>query len=417
MILLRLALQSLLSRWLTVSLTVFTVAVSVALFLGVEKVRTGAKESFAGTISDTDLIVGARSGGVQLLLYSVFRIGGATNNITWESYQDIAARPEIDWIVPLSLGDSHRQFRVMGTTTTYFSRYKYRGGRSLAMSDGRRFEDLFDAVVGADVADALGYSVGDPIVVSHGIASFTDHENLPFRISGILEKTGTPVDRTVLVSLEAIQAIHVDWQSGAPIPGQTTPEAEIRAMDLTPAAVTAAMIGTDSPLQVFSLQRWINEYPEEPLLAVLPGVALQELWAIVGIAETALVGVSALVVVTALLGMAAMILSGLQERRREMAILRGMGAGPRTVMTMLMGEAALMAAAGIALGVMLLYALLILTRPWLDRAYGLYLTIDPLTGREVFLLGAVLCAALIVSLVPALRAYWLSLADGMMVKM
>ena len=275
---LRLAFASLLARALTVGMTILAIALSVALFLGVEKVRTGAKASFADTISGTDLIVGARSGSVQLLLYSVFRIGNATNNLTWESYQDIAARPEVDWIVPISLGDSHRQFRVMGTTTAFFDRYKYRAGQSLAVRDGAIMADLFDAVIGADVAATLGYSVGDPIVVAHGLASFTEHADQPFRVSGILEKTGTPVDRTVIVGLNAIEAIHVDWQSGAQIPGQSTPADVIRQMELTPQAVTAALVGVKSRLQVFGLQRSINQYPSEPLLAILPGVALQELW-------------------------------------------------------------------------------------------------------------------------------------------
>ncbi|MEM8630656.1 MAG: ABC transporter permease, partial [Pseudomonadota bacterium] len=283
--LLRLALGSLKSRSLTVGLTIFAIALSVALFLGVEKVRTGAKASFADTISDTDLIMGPRSGSVQLLLYAVFRIGNATNSIAWDSYEDIASRPEVDWAVPISLGDSHRQFRVMGTTTEYFERYKYRDGRSLAFADGEVMDDLFSAVIGADVARQLGYSVGDPIVVSHGLASFTEHEDTPFVISGILEKTGTPVDRTVIVSLEAIEAIHVDWQSGAQRPGEATPLEVIRQMDLEPKAITAAMLGLESRLQIFALQRAINEYPDEPLLAILPGVALQELWGIVSVAE------------------------------------------------------------------------------------------------------------------------------------
>lgn len=196
MILLRLALRSLIARRLTVGLTIFAVALSVALFLGVEKVRTGAKASFGDTISDTDLIVGARSGSVQLLLYSVFRIGNATNNVTWESYQEIAARPEVDWIVPISLGDSHRQFRVMGTTAEYFERYKYRGGRDLEFAEGRAFADLFDAVIGADVAATLGYAVNDPLVVAHGLASFADHDNQPFRVAGkaVCEQPGDSRD-------------------------------------------------------------------------------------------------------------------------------------------------------------------------------------------------------------------------------
>ncbi len=412
----RLAFGSLIARGLTVCMTILAIALSVALFLGVEKVRTGAKSSFADTISGTDLIVGARSGSVQLLLYSVFRIGNATNNLTWESYRDIAERPEVDWIVPISLGDSHRQFRVMGTTKAFFDRYKYRSGQSLAVRDGQIMDDLFDTVIGADVAATLGYSVGDPIVVAHGIASFTEHDDQPFRVSGILEKTGTPVDRTVIVSLEAIEAIHVDWQSGAKIPGQSTPADVLRNMELEPHAVTAALLGIKSRLQVFRLQRAINEYPEEPLLAILPGVALQELWQIVGIAETALVAVSAMVVVTALIGMMATIFSSLNERRREMAIFRAMGARPRVILGMLVLEAVLMAAVGAVLGLGLLYIGLLVGQPLIDSAFGLWLPIEPPTLREFWVLLGVVVAGAIVSLVPALRAYRMSLADGMMVR-
>ncbi|GAB5377202.1 MAG: ABC transporter permease [Acuticoccus sp.] len=416
MILLRLAARSLLNRRLTALLTIIAVALSVALFLGTEKVRTGARASFSDTISGTDLIVGARSGGVQLLLYSVFRIGNATNNITWKSFEDIAGRREVDWAVPLSLGDSHRGFRVLGTTDAYFDRYRSRGDRALAFAEGERFDDLFDAVLGADVAETLGYALGDEIVVAHGIASFTEHDDKPFRVAGILEKTGTPVDRTVHVSLEAIEAIHVDWQSGARVPGAAVSADAVRQMDLAPRAITAALIGVKSRLQIFSLQRAINEYREEPLLAVLPGIALQELWGIVGVAETALSAVSVMVVATALLGLATMILSSLNERRREMAILRAVGARPRTILALLVTEAGLISLAGVVAGTLLLYGGLFALRPAIDRAFGLYLSIAPPTEGEFVMLAAVVGAGILISLVPAIRAYRMSLSDGMSVK-
>ena len=412
----RLALGSLLARSTTVGMTILAIGLSVALFLGVEKVRTGAKASFADTISGTDLILGARSGSVQLLLYSVFRIGNATNNVTWASYQHMAERDEVDWIVPISLGDSHRQFRVMGTSKAFFEHYRYRRDRSLEVQQGVVMSDLFDAVIGSDVASALGYAVGDPIIVAHGLASFAMHDDQPFRVAGILAKTGTPVDRTVIVSMEAIEAIHVDWSSGAKIPGRNTPVDEIRQMDLTPNAITAALIGVKSPLQTFALQRAINEYPEEPLMAILPGVALQELWQIVGIAETALLGVSAMVVVTALIGMMATMFSSLNERRREMAIFRAMGARPSTILGLLLLEAVLMAAVGAALGLSLLYAGLVIAQPVVDQAFGLWLPIKAPGLMEIRVLAGVVAAGAIVSLVPAIRAYRLSLADGMMVK-
>lgn len=412
----RLAIASLLARALTVGMTILAIALSVALYLGVEKVRTGAKASFADTISGTDLIVGARSGSVQLLLYSVFRIGNATNNITWESYEDIASQTEVEWAVPISLGDSHRQFRVMGTTSQFFEHYKYRQGQSLTVENGALFDDLFDVVIGADVAESLGYSVGDPIIIAHGVASFIEHDDQPFQVSGILEKTGTPVDRTLIVSLEAIEAIHVDWQNGSKIPGRTTPIETIRQMDLTPSAITAALVGVQSPLQTFRLQRAINEYPEEPLLAILPGVALQELWGIVGIAETALLVVSVMVVVTALIGMMATTFSSLNERRREMAIYRAMGASPRTIFGLLLTESMVIAAIGAVLGIGLIYIVLLFAQPMIDGAYGLWIPIVAPGLKELSVVGAIIAAGAIVSVLPAIRAYRLSLEDGMTVR-
>ena len=412
----RLVVGSLMARGVTVAMTVLSIGLSVALFLGVDKVKTGAKASFSDTISGTDLIVGARSGSVQLLLYSVFRIGNATNNVTWESYLDLKARPEVEWIVPISLGDSHRQFRVMGTNVAFFEHYKYRQGRALTFQDGMVMEDLFDAVIGHDVAKVLGYAVADPIVVAHGLASFTEHKDQPFSVSGILEKTGTPVDRTVIVAMEAIEAIHVDWKGGAKIPGQTTPVEVIRQMDLTPGAITAALVGVESRLQTFSLQRAINQYPEEPLLAILPGVALQELWGIVGIAESALLAVSVMVVITALIGMMATVFSSLNTRRREMAIFRAMGASPVAIVGLLVLEAILTTSAGSLLGLGFLYVGLFIAQPMIDSAFGLFLPIQAPAGREMLVLFAVILAGAAVSLIPALRAYRLSLADGMMVR-
>jgi putative ABC transport system permease protein len=418
MIILRLAWQSLANRRLTAALTVLAIAVSVMLLLGVEKVRVGARQSFADTISGTDLIVGARSGPLNLLLYSVFRIGNATNNITWRTYQEIAKAPEIAWIVPISLGDSHHGFRVMGTTPEYFQRYRYRRTNTIAFAEGKPFSDLFDAVLGADVADQLGYKIGDKIIVSHGLGStgFLEHDDKPFKVSGILAKTGTPIDRTVHVSLEAIEAIHVDWQSGARIPGQSVSAEDVRHMNLQPKAITAALVGLRSKLAIFGLQRAINDFRAEPLSAILPGATLQELWELVGTAETALAAVSAMVVLTALLGMVTMILTTLNERRREMAILRSVGAKPATIFGLLIAEATFLILLGVGVGIVLLYSGLALLQPYIDRVYGLHIDIQALKTAEWLNLAGVVAAGVLAGLLPALRAYRLSLADGLTVR-
>jgi len=334
-----------------------------------------------------------------------------------KSLDDIAARPEVAWVVPLSLGDSHRGFRVLGTSKDYFERYRYRQGKGPAFQAGGPFADLFDAVVGADVAATLGYKLGDPLIVRHGIGAIgEDHADKPFRIAGILEKTGTPVDRTVHVSLEAIEAIHIDWHGGRRQPGRIMSADQVRKLNLRPKAVTAAMIGVKSRIETFKLQRYIDTYPEEPLVAILPGVALEELWSLMDVAEVALRIVSGMVIVTALLGMVTMILTTLNERRREMAILRSVGASPRTIMALLVFEAGLLTLTGTLLGCGVLYLALLALRPEIDASFGLYLAIDPPKLREILTLATIVAAGCLAGFLPAWRAYRLSLADGMTVK-
>lgn len=414
--LLGLTLRSLGNRAFTALLTLLTLTVSICLLMAVEKVRYEARASFASTISGTDLIVGARTGPVQLLLYSVFHIGNATNNISWKSYQDVAADPGVAWTIPISLGDSHKGFPVMGTTPDYFTRYHFARTHSLAFAQGKPFEDVYDAVLGAEVAKKLGYRVGDPIVIAHGMGnvSLVKHADKPFVVTGILEGTGTPVDRTVHISLEAMSAIHLGWQSGAPLAHVSAEEA--RHMDLTPHEITAFMVGLKSKIQTFRLQRAVDEYPEEPLLAIIPGVALSQLWELVGVAENALLVVSAFVVVAGLIGMLAVILASLNERRREMAILRAMGARPGQVFLLLLAEAAALGAAGCVLGVVLLNLGVLVARPFVATRYGLYLGLAPPSLHDWLVLSLVMAATLVVGAVPAYRAYRYSLADGMTVR-
>lgn len=411
--------RSIVNRGLTVVLTIVSVALSVALLLGVERLRSDAREGFAQTISGTDLVVGARSGAVQLLLYSVFHIGDATNNVSWNSIQSIAAHPQVDWLVPLSLGDSHRGFRVVGTTAEFFERYRHGDDRALRFAAGKPFSEVFDAVVGAEVAQRLGYAVGESIVVAHGAGDvgFARHDDKPFAVVGVLARTGTPVDRSVLVSLEGIEAIHLDWSGGARMPGLNIPAEQVRRFDLTPKEVTAALVGLKSRVAVFRVQRHINTLPDEPLTAVLPGATLQQLWGIIAIAERALLAVSALVVLVGLAGLVAVVTASLGERRRELAILRSMGAGPRHVFALLALESLVIGLAGCLLGVLVVQGAALALGPWLQAQHGLLLTARMLSATEWMLLGGVLVATLVASLVPGVRAYRQSLADGMTIRM
>jgi putative ABC transport system permease protein len=436
-----LAIKSLRNRRFTAGLTVLSIALSVALLLGVERIRQESRETFASSVSGTDLIVGARSSPVHLLLSSVFRIGNATNNVSWESYQRVAALPEVAWTIPLALGDSHRGFHVLGTTQDYFDHYRFGRDRKLELAQGERFVDANGTVLGADVAAALGYRLGQQIVIAHGSGdvAFALHKDHPFHVVGILARTGTPVDRAIHVSLEGMDAVHAAESAAGVDPlAAAMRDAKQREMrsagredhdrdhdhdqhgtgsgEASKRSITAFLVGLKSRGGALFLQRKVNESREEPLTAILPGATLLEVWEIVAGAEKTLIAISALVVVMGLAGMLIALLTGLSERRREMAVLRAVGARPWHVFALLLGEATFLTLLGIALGIAALYLGLGAGQPWLEQRLGLFIALRWPSVTEFGLMMLVAVSGVLIGLIPAYRIYRLSLADGMTIR-
>jgi putative ABC transport system permease protein len=435
----RLALQSLRNRLLATTLTVLSIAFSVALLVGIENIRNGLRESFTGTVSGVDLIVGPRSSSVQLLLYSVFGMGSPTGNISWETYTHFRDHPAVAWTIPYSLGDNHRGFRVIGTTDAFYEHFRYREGRTIAFQEGSPAVTDHDVVVGAEVADRLEYALGDEIVVTHGMgaAGIMDHDEAPFRITGVLERTGTPVDRALYVTLAGIEAMHAGWEGGVPpMPSFAPPpdEAGGEAVDETadegtaapgvqpagpapasvePAQITTFFVGTPTRFEMLGLQREINDFQQEPLTALLPGIALAEMWRTVGYAEDGLRIVSFFVVIVGLLGMLVSLYTALDARRREMSIFRAIGAGPGRIVSLLVVESGFLAAAGALLGVLLVYGGIWVSQGAVEERFGLLIPIRPLGTLELGYLGAVVLAGFIIGLVPAIKAYRTTLTDGL----
>jgi putative ABC transport system permease protein len=404
---LRLALASVWNRKGSALLTFLAITVSVFVLLGVEQIRQQAKDSFGNTVSGIDLIVGARTGDISLLLYSVFHLGNATNNISWQSYSKIAADPNVAWTIPISLGDSHKGYRVMGTSADYFKHFHYGQNQVLTLAEGKPFSRLFDVVIGSEVARALAYGLGDEVVLSHGLGStsFSKHKDNPFRVVGILEPTGTPVDQTLIVSLGGMEAIHVDWKNGVKLPGRSTSHDALAHMDLTPEGITAFMVGLKSKLATFKVQREINTYPGEPLLAILPGVTLTELWQVMAVMENTLRLVSGLVLVASLLGLAAMLLASIRERQHEIAVMRAIGASPVFLLLLIEAEAILIAFAGFTLAVVLLGLSSSIASDMLAERYSLYINNSMLTSNTAIYLLTVLIGTMLVAVIPGISAY------------
>lgn len=457
MLTLSLALRSLRNRRLTTLLTIASIALSVSLLVGVETVRRGIRESFAGTIRGTDLIVGARGGSQQLLLSSIFGLGAPAGTISWETYQRWATHPAVKWTIPISLGDSYYGHRVVGTTEAFFEHYRFRNDGRVQVASGATMSSDHDVVVGADVAIRLKLSIGDSIALTHGLrgTGIMDHIEHPFVVRGILAPTYTPIDRSLFTTLEGIEAMHEGWNNGIPpmsqlaMPGADAPPAaqpddgamarddvvpgdqgadtlvaNADTMAVTPDlhdahdhALTAFLLGTQNRFESLRLQREMNTDTGEALTAILPAVALTELWHTIGYAEDGARIITGAVLLVGLLGMMVALYSTLQERRREMAILRSLGAGPGRIAALLVLESGLLSLVGALTGFALVYGLLAVGQGLAERHFGIYIPVTPPGKVEWLYLAGVVVAGVLVGLVPAWRAYRNTLQDGLTIRL
>ncbi|HEA50963.1 hypothetical protein LCGC14_0617070 [marine sediment metagenome] len=409
-----LATASLWHRRKVLALVCLTLTLSVTLLLGIQYLRTDVKQSFTSTISDTDLIVGARSGQINLLLYTVFHIGDATNNIRWSTFQDLQQDTRIDWLIPVSLGDSYKGFRVVGTDKGFEDHFRFGRGQPLKLANGQWFDGVFDVVLGATVARTLNHAVDDRIILSHGggRTSFSNHKDTPFTVTGILEATGTPVDQAVYISLQSMTAMHVGWESGVAIPGRTITPEQAESRDLTPNAITAVFAGLDRKILTFRVQRDLNQYTGEPLSAILPGVALSELWRLMSQFERALLAITGFVVITSLIGLIAVLLTLQTQRAHEIAILRATGASPGLIASLYVIECLALAVAACLISLALSAVAVSILSPWLLTQYGVQIQLRALNAEEWGLLGSVPLAAMLVALVPAFSAWRQSRLQG-----
>ncbi len=411
-ILLHIAFKSLLNRKITIILTIVSLTLSISLFLSIDTLRLGTKKSFFGNVKSGDLILGAKSGEIQLILYSLFQIGSPTNNISWQSYQTFSKHPEVSWTIPISLGDSHKQFRVMGTNNNYFKYFNYRKNKKLEFSQGEKLNNIFDVVIGSDVQKSLNYKLQDNIIIAHGISSQSLHDEFPFKVTGILKKTGTAADRLVIVSLEALEAIHKDWKTGIKLPSKKEAKTYLQNENLDPKEITAAIVKIKSPIKIFKIQREINNFELEPLQAVIPGIALSKLWQIVSVTENIMLSISSMVIFTSLIGLITILYSNLNSRRHEMALLRIVGASPKNIFSLLLFESLIISLFSIIIAILLKQLLSLIFFPILDKNFGIYLEMQFLSIKDIYFLTLVLFSSIIVSIFPAFQAYKNSVNDG-----
>ncbi|MCH1449200.1 MAG: ABC transporter permease [Litoricolaceae bacterium] len=409
-----LAFASMRARLFPIVLVILALTSSMALLLAVDRIKVATQNGFNQSLSGVDLVLGPRGSGIELMLYTVFHLGKPTNNITTETLKDIAQNPKIEWAVPIALGDSHRGYRVIATSSEYFERIKFSGDQSLHFTEGVAFQELKDVVIGSAVADTLGYAVGTPMFVTHGSGSLDElHDDFAFQVTGVLAPTGTPTDRAIFVSLEGYELIHLGWSNGSQaISLKNIDVQKIPTERLYPQTITAAYLGLSSKLGLFQVARSISEYNEEAVSAIIPGVALAELWSIVGSVDSVFKLLNWLIVGISIIAMMTMTMTALESRTREMTILRALGATPLHLSSIILAEVVLISGFSGLLAIGLVRLLTWVSVDVLSEWAGIRIELIWITMHELFTLGLIVLAGLVASLIPAGMVYKRSLHRG-----
>lgn len=412
-----LSIKSLKSRKFISFLCVLSIALSLSLFLLVEKLRNGVEDGFTNTISNADLIVGARSGPLQLLLYTVFHMGSPTNNIRYSSYKEFSEIPIVDWTIPISLGDSYKGHRVVATDINFFKHYQFHGDKKVEMKEGKWAEGVFDVVLGSLVAKKLNHKLDDQVVLSHGIsdAAVLEHDKSPFKVVGIMKPTGTPLDKSVFISLHGMEAIHVGWESGAPSDDEIDYSA-LTKDKLEVGQLTSFILRSKNRIALLGLRRQISLYEGEPLMGIIPAMTLTELWSLLDQLEKAFLGISFFVVIIGFLSVLISLYMSLNERQREMAILRSVGVSASKITGLLIAEATFLSIIGCLMGFLFQYVFLWILNPILESQYSVFIPVAAPTLREGIVILFFMGLGPISGLIPAIKAYKTSLHNGLLIK-
>ncbi|HEX4132771.1 MAG TPA: FtsX-like permease family protein [Pirellulales bacterium] len=431
----KIAWRSMQWRGLSSALTALSMALGVALIVAVLVMYGVLSRSFAKGAQGFDLIVGAKGGRLQLVLNTVYHLSTPIENIPWTYYKEF--RPggkyasEVSAAIPYCLGDNFEGYRVVGTTAELFQ-IEYVPGEHYQFASGRNFESdhYFEAVIGSQVAYFTGLRVGSKFEPTHGVSDDGQgHKHDAFRVVGILDPTGTPNDRALFVNIEGFFLLaghakeapgesHAAHEHAHDHDHADSHEHHHEPLPENQREVTAILVRTASPLVMLSLPRRINKEPFAQ--AVMPAREIYALFeGILGNLRTVLLVLAVVVVVVASVGVMVSIYNSMSDRRREVAIMRSLGAGRRTVLVIVLLEATLLALGGGLLGLAMGHGLIGALNPLIEAETGVSIgpwefpmydarigdVLELRVPLELVLIPGLILAAIVAGLLPAVAAY------------
>lgn len=387
-----LALKSLCHRPLAAALNVLLMAIGIAMMTFILSASTQFADSALRDAEGIDLVVGAKGSPLQLILSAIYQIDAPTGNIPLATEAQLRQNRMVKSAIPLALGDSYRGFRIVGTNDDYIAHY---GG---ILAQGRKAEHSMQAVFGAQVARRTGAAIGAHFFGSHGLAAGGEaHEEATFEIVGILQPTGTVLDRLIITPVESV------WQVHEKIDGLDPADPEEREAIEQNRELTALLIRYNSPLAAVTMPRFVNSQPQ--LQAAQPAFESAKLFRLMGVGIDVMRGIAALVLLSAALSMFVALYHALEERKTDLAILRTLGASPRKLLFLLLAEGMLLALLGAALGWLLGHLAVALLGQILLDQHNVVISGLFVAAEEIWLLPLSILVGIAAALLPAIRAY------------
>jgi putative ABC transport system permease protein len=342
--------RSLQQHALSSTVTIVSVGLAAGLTMAVFAINSQTYDAFTGGQVGFDAVLGARGSQLQLVLNTVFHLETSPGNIPWSMYTEIARQPRVSLAIPYAVGDNFKGYRLVGTTADIFTKFQYRAGTSFVVEPGGRFfnEGQREAVAGSYVTKALGLKVGDAINPYHGL-QFDEklkHKD-QFTVVGILKPTNSPSDRVLWIPIEGIYRMSGHVLRGT---GQVYRATEGEEIPEESREVSAVMLKFKDPALGFTLDQQINRQGKVATLAWPIARVMSELFDRIGWVSRILTMVAYLVVIVAAGSILASIYNTMNERRREFAILRALGARRTTVFSAIVLEATAITVVGAAVG-------------------------------------------------------------------
>ena len=393
-----LGLRTIRRRPLPAVLTVLLLMLGIATVVVLLLFQRAFEDRLGRDARGIDLVVGAKGSGLQLVLSSVFHIDVPTGNVPLPELRDIARHPMVASVIPLSLGDAYRGFRIVGTTPAYVDHY---AGR---LAEGRLWERSMEAVIGARAARVTGLRTGRSFIGAHGLEgdSGFHHDEDPYRVVGVLRETGSVLDRLILVNSASVWEVHA-VHGAAPATGE--PEGDTLEHGLPPGdgEITVMLVRYRTPVAAISLPRAINAGTK--LQAASPAQETARLFYLVGTGLDAFRAFAGVLIVASALSLFIALWHAMHEQRYDLAVMRTLGASRGRILRFVLVQGAVLGVAGAALGTALGHGAGWLLAQWLERVRSLSLGALGWVPEEGLVVAGAVFIALVASVVPAVRAY------------